>query len=236
MKPLLIVKTGTTLESLLGLGDFEDWICAGMGVGRASVAVIEVFEGESLPDPARHSAIVVTGSPAMVSDREPWSERTADWLREAHGSQIPTLGICYGHQLIAHALGGSVGPNPRGREVGTTPLTLEGAAHVDPLFAGLADELHVHMSHFEAVLRLPDGARLLGTTEQDPNAVFSIGSCWGIQFHPEFDAEIMRGYLTNRRDELEAEGIDTDRRLAAVAECPDGPSLLRRFAQRLAQD
>ncbi len=82
MDPLLIVKTGTTFPSLAAeCGDFEDWIRAGMGLDRNRVTVIAVFEGEALPDPKRFAGIVVTGSSAMVSHRETWSESTAEWLR-----------------------------------------------------------------------------------------------------------------------------------------------------------
>ncbi len=231
MNPILIIKTGCTIESLLWLGDFEDWICAGMNIDRAGATVINVFEDEALPNPTRYSAIVITGSPAMVSDRERWSENTAVWLREAVDAEIPTLGICYGHQLIAHALGGTVGPNPRGREIGTTEMTLHETAADDPLLAPFGASLRIHMSHSESVLQLPNGATRLASTAQDPNSAFSIGTAWGIQFHPEFDAQIMHGYLTARRPELTTEDIDTAERLSAVTECPDGPAVLHQFAQ-----
>jgi GMP synthase (glutamine-hydrolysing) len=233
MKPILIAKTGPTLESLAPLGDFEQWICAGMNTSRADATVVRVFLGESLPSATGFAGIVVTGSPAMVSHHEPWSENTATWLREAVEAGTPTLGICYGHQLLAHAFGGTVGANPLGREIGTIEMSLEDAARHDPLLEGFAGGMRIHMSHSESVLRLPEAATRLGSTGGDPNSAFSIGSAWGIQFHPEFDAEIMRGYLIARRDPLQAEGINADQRLAAVVECPDGPSVLRRFRQLL---
>jgi GMP synthase (glutamine-hydrolysing) len=112
-------------------------------------------------------------------------------------------------------------------------MSLEDAARDDPLLGGFAGGLRIHMSHSESVLRLPDAATRLGSTDGDPNSAFSIGSAWGIQFHPEFDAEIMRGYLIARRDRLQAEGISADQRLGAVVECPDGPSVLRLFRRLL---
>jgi len=235
MDPLLIIKTGTTLASLAGeLGDFEDWISAGMGLDRNRVTVIAVFEGEELPDPKRFAGVVVTGSSAMVSDRETWSESTAEWLRDAVRCTTPVLGICYGHQLLAHALGGRVGPNPRGRQIGTVRVRLAEKAGEDALLAGFGGSLRAHTTHAEAVLELPDAAVRLGSSRGDPNAAFSFGTAaWGVQFHPEFDAYVMKRYIEERRRLLIAENIDADVQLGAVEECPDGEALLQRFAELL---
>jgi len=219
MDPLLIVKTGSTFASLASeRGHFEDWIGAGMGLDRNRATVIAVFEGEELPDPERFAGVVVTGSSAMVSDREAWSESTAAWLRGAVRCTTPVLGICYGHQLLAHALGGRVGPNPRGRQIGTVRVRLAEKAENDALLAGFGGSLRAHTTHSEAVLELPDAA---------------VSAAWGVQFHPEFDAYVMRRYIEERRGLLTAENIDADVQLAAVEECPDGATLLRRFAELL---
>ena len=74
----------------------------------------------------------------------------------------------------------------------------------------------------------------LGASDDDPNAAFSVGAtAWGVQFHPEFDADVMRGYIEGRREQLRAEGIDADERLDRVAECPDGTEILWRFSRLL---
>ncbi len=233
MDPLLIVKTGTTFASLAAeCGDFEDWIAAGMELDGSRVVVVAVYEGEPLPDPRRFAGIVVTGSSAMVSHRDTWSERTAKWLHGAVQRATPVLGICYGHQLLAHALGGRVGPNPRGRQIGTTRVRLVDEAEEDAILTGYGGSLCAQTTHSEVVLELPDGAIRLGSTDGDPNTAFSLGNAaWGVQFHPEFDAHVMRRYIEERRQLLSAENIDADARLAAVEECPEAERLLRRFAE-----
>jgi len=170
----------------------------------------------------------------MVSHRESWSEQTAAWLRDAVERTTPVLGICYGHQLLAHALGGRVGPNPHGREIGTVRVQLTPEAADDALLAGFGGALLVHTTHSEAVLELPKPAVRLASSKADPNSAFSFGTAaWGVQFHPEFDAHVMKRYIEERRELLVAEGINTDDRLNGVEESPDGTAVLRRFRELL---
>jgi GMP synthase (glutamine-hydrolysing) len=231
-RPLLIVKTGTTLPDLVSrCGDFEDWIARGLGLPQGEIRVVSVFRGEPLPDPASFSGVVVSGSSAMVSDREDWSERAADWLPTAIEAGTPLLGICYGHQLLAHALGGRVGLNPRGREIGTVAVRFHGADG-DPLLGVMPRVAQVHATHLESVLELPAGAKGMASSDLDPHHAFAVGEgTWGVQFHPEFDAEAMRGYLEGRRAALESEGLDPEALIRSAIETPDGDTLLRRFGR-----
>lgn len=234
MSRLLIVKTGETLPDLRARGDFEDWITRGLGLAPADVDVVAPAAGEALPAPDAPRGVVVTGSSAMVSAREPWSERTAGWLARAVGAGTPVLGICYGHQLLAHGLGGAVGPNPRGREIGTVEVRPTRAARGDPLLRALGAGALAHTTHVESVLALPPGAVRLAENEADPHQAFAVGErAWGVQFHPEFDAAAIRGYLEARRDDLRREGLDPDALLARVRDTPTGPRLLSRFAALL---
>lgn len=232
MKALLIVKCGSTLAALRERrGDYEDWIVAGMGVAPGRARVVAPPQGDPLPDPGAVAAVVLTGSSAMVSAREAWSERTAGWLREVVRAGTPLLGICYGHQLLAHALGGRVAANPRGREIGTVEVELLPEARGDPLFAGLPERLTLQATHVECVLDLPAGARRLAASEGDPHQAFAVGArAWGVQFHPEFDADVIRGYLDARREILRGEGLDAEALLGVVRDATHGTQILRRFA------
>jgi len=233
LKRLLIVKTGGTLPELRAQrGDYEEWIAAGMGFARSDVDVVAVAQGEKLPAPESPAGVVVTGSSAMVSHREPWSERTAEWLARAALAGTPVLGICYGHQLLAQALGGEVGRNPRGREIGTVVVRRLDAAQRDLLLGVWGKAEPAHVTHLESVLALPAGALRLAESDLDPVQAFSVGErAWGVQFHPEFDAQTVRAYVTTRRDKLRGEGLDPDALLAEVREAPSGQRLLRRFAE-----
>lgn len=229
---MLVIKTGAALPVLVERRkDFDTWIATGTGLAAGDVRVVSVFQGEPLPDVHGVQGVVVSGSSAMVTDRAAWSERTAAWLREAVRLEVPTLGICYGHQLLAHALGGEVDYNPRGRNIGTIDVELRGDARADRLFGVFADSLHVAVSHRQCVMKLPPGSTWLAQSTRDPHSAFRAGSCaWGVQFHPEFDAGITRSYIEARRADLTQEGIDVDALLDGMLESADGTILLRRFA------
>ena len=228
---MLIVKTGTARTALDHTdGDFEDWIARGIG---RPVQVCSVFEGEELPAPHETGGVVVTGSAAMVTDLESWAERTAEWLLDAVQAGVPILGICYGHQLLAHALGGRVGKNPRGHEVGTITLSIAGVAAADPLLGGFPARIEVQATHLESVLELPPGAELLASSTLDPHHAFRMPGrpAWGLQFHPEFSAAITRSYIEAKRQDMQAEGLDPNRLLTEVHETRWGDDILARFAQ-----
>lgn len=234
---LVIIKTGSGVPSVVAKRrDSEVWIAAGAGLAQSAVRVVEVYRDVPCPRAEDVPGVIVTGSPAMVTDRAAWSERTAAWLREVVALGTPVLGICYGHQLLAHALGGEVQDNPRGRQIGTTDVALTERAADDALFGGFVSPLHLPVSHVQSVHRLPQGAHVLGYTDRDPHhAVRYARHAWGVQFHPEFDVGIVRGYIDARRDQLLAEGLDANALWESATDTADGTILLRRFSDLVRQ-
>ena len=167
----------------------------------------------------------------MVSDREPWSENAAQWLTRVVDKAVPLLGVCYGHQLLAHALGGEVGYHPGGRESGTHRVELLNSAKDDPLFRGMPDSFRAQLTHKQTVLSLPQGAVLLGRNEFEPHQAFRVGKyAWGVQFHPEFTDAIMRAYLGVQAPDLEREGFDSQAMIDSVVRAPEASGLLERFS------
>jgi len=233
MTNILVIKTGSTLPSLAaGKGDFEDWILEGMGIDRSGADIIDVTAGAELPPPDGLTGVIITGSHAMVTDHAGWSERTAEWLPGAISRKIPTMGICYGHQLLAYALGGEVADNPKGREIGMVDVRLDGQAEQDFLLSGFMSPIKVHASHQQTVRKLPQDARSLASSDMDENQAFVIGGfCWGFQFHPEFEAEIAVAYLNHFRVALRFAGVDVDGLIHECADTPYGSRILKRFYQ-----
>lgn len=233
MKRMLILKTGATFPELAAArGDYEDWFLAGLGVPAANAQVVDLRAGERPPSVDEVGAAVITGSSAMVTDREPWSEALVPWLRDALARELPLLAVCYGHQLLADALGGEVGFNPRGRQIGTLEVARTAAASDDPLLGALPDPLVVQATHRQSVLTLPPGITSLATTPRDPHHAFRVGPrTWAVQFHPEIDHDAIREYIARRVDLIRGEGDDPDALLANLRESDHGTRLLRRFAE-----
>jgi GMP synthase (glutamine-hydrolysing) len=230
--PFLVVKTGSTMPELKAQrGDFEDWILQGLNISRDRSMVVDVSLGEKLPPPQTIGGVAITGSHAMVSERRDWSEYTAAWLALVADKQIPTLGICYGHQLLAHALGGHVDYNPKGREVGTIAVTLHDEAQTDLLFQDLPAQIAVNLSHRQAVLDLPTDVTLLASSDMADHVAFRYGeTVWGLQFHPEFDQMIIQSYIRYAQAGLIAEGQDPADLYDSATETPYGRKVLARFA------
>jgi GMP synthase (glutamine-hydrolysing) len=229
---LVILQTGNTRAPIRdAFGDFDRWFLNGLSEGL-DCRVVDVT-CEPLPgEPGDWDGIVVTGSPAMVSDRAPWSESAAAWLRRAVEAGVPVLGVCYGHQLLAHAMGGRVGYHPDGRESGTFPVSLHETAQDDPLFKGLPASFKAQLTHLQSVLELPEKAVLLASSEFERHQAFRVGDCaWGVQFHPEFTADIMRAYLEAQSPDLIKEGLSPEVLIDQVDDAPHATSLLRRFCE-----
>jgi GMP synthase (glutamine-hydrolysing) len=177
-----------------------------------------------------YSGAIITGSPAMVTDQAGWMQSLAVWIREAVDRAIPLLGVCFGHQLLAEAMGGCVDYHPEGREIGTVAIELTESGKRDPLLGCLPDMFTAHVTHAQSVLRLPADAVLLAANAYEAHQAFRAGECaWGVQFHPEFSADIMRGYIDERAAVLHAQGRDVAALTAAIAETEAANTLLKRF-------
>lgn len=121
-KSLVIMKAGSAPTPLVArMGDFEDWIRQATG-DDIRLTVVDAQGPDRLPEVIDVAGVILTGSQAMVTDREPWSLALEKWAASAVHQGVPTLGICYGHQLLAQALGGEVVDRRQGVEIGTVEV------------------------------------------------------------------------------------------------------------------
>ena len=190
-------------------------------------------------DPACHcralaaKAVVVTGSPMGAHDMDPTVLRLLETLQMLDQRDIPVLGVCFGHQVLARALGGTVGRNPSGWEVGTVRIALTEAGLACPVLRDLGPQPDVLQSHQDAVLSLPPGAVILAGNAHTAVQAFQSrpgGRQFGVQFHPEFTPERLRRNWVDRRERLPGTtGFDLDAALDQARPTPLTASLLRRF-------
>jgi len=154
--------------------------------------------GETLPASiAGYAGMVVLGGPMSVNDRLPFVEHEKALISEAIALDIPVIGHCLGGQLLAEALGGMVGANPGGAEIGWHPVRAADAAN--PWFGDATgtELMHWHSEYFT----LPEGATLLLDSAHCPHQAFSHGIHLGMQFHLEMD-EAMLAHWSECVDEI----------------------------------
>ncbi|MCU5774798.1 glutamine amidotransferase [Erwiniaceae bacterium BAC15a-03b] len=176
------------------VGEQSHWFVQALQLQPQDYIVVRPHLGEQLPDFDQVSAAILSGSWAMVTDHADWSERTAAWVRGAIEQQLPLLGVCYGHQLMSYALGGEVADNPRGWERGLKPV--ENLAPGDTLLSALPAQFEAWLSHRQSVVQPPAGAQVLARSALDECQIIRYSpTALSVQFHPEFDAQIMTACL-----------------------------------------
>ena len=152
----------------------------------ADLVEFDVTEG-ALPDHFDYDGIVVTGSSSSVYWDDEWIRNLVSYVAEADDRQIPLLGVCFGHQVVAEALGGTV-DDMGDFELGYSDVRRTASDEGDDLLAGIDERFTVFTSHGDAVVELPSGADLLAENEYGVHA-FRRDHAFGVQFHPEYDTE-----------------------------------------------
>jgi GMP synthase-like glutamine amidotransferase len=143
-------------------------------------------EGNSLlPDPSRLEAIVITGSPAGVYEDHAWLPPLREFIRGAYAAKTPMLGICFGHQIMADALGGDVQKSPKGWGLGRHTYRILGRPD---FMADAPESVSVACSHQDQVLVPPADADVILASDFTPNAglFYKSGKALSFQPHPEF--------------------------------------------------
>jgi GMP synthase (glutamine-hydrolysing) len=238
-RPLCVLVTGETVAPMRErLGDFPRFFERALGdAWQDGYAVVDAREEDvSARDFGAYAGVIVTGSPSSVTERAPWMLATEEALRAVVDQETPLLGVCFGHQLLASALGGEVRKNPVGRRLGTHAVRLRRTD--DPLFDGVDPEFFVNVSHEDHVAIRPTRGSIvhLCETGHDEFHAFRAGArAWGVQFHPEFDDVVVRGYVDARRAMLLQAGLDPEAIERSIAPTPAGPAILRNFVRVVRQ-
>jgi GMP synthase (glutamine-hydrolysing) len=201
---LAMIKCGAARDELAArFGDYEDWFSRGMPGVTWDLLRADVGSWR-WPRSNGYAGILITGSPASVTQPTPWMGEVAEMARETARTGRPVLGVCFGHQLLGWAFGARVVVNPRGWELGTQEITLTARGLADPLFRGCADaagHMRVNETHEDVVdeTSLPPEMVCLAANARTPVQSIAVGDhVRGVQFHPEVSGAVGAEYCLAR--------------------------------------
>lgn len=167
----------------------------------ARLSIFDVNEGDLPPpvttssglypsdDPSAFDAVVISGSQSSVYEDRPWIKQLSTWVEDAIATDLPMLGVCWGHQLLAQILGGRV----EGGAYELGYVTVHRRVD-DPFFDGVSDSFTAFATHSDYVVDLPQGAKVLAENDASVQS-FRHGSLFTTQFHPEYDEQTARAMI-----------------------------------------
>ncbi len=217
-----ILKTDSVRPEFIGLhGDYPDMFRTLLtdaaeiaGMPTPEFETYDVQHGRYPGTPEDCDGYVITGSRDSVYDPHPWIAELGEYVRELHQRQHKLIGICFGHQLVAQALGGETTAADVGWAVGVHGSRLTARP---PWLSVDADDFALLSSHKDQVRRLPDDAELLAASDFCPIAAFTVGDhILALQGHPEFVKPYAEDLMRFRETLLGAEVFA--RGMASLAE------------------
>jgi GMP synthase (glutamine-hydrolysing) len=210
-----------------GHGDYPEAFAELLGPHEVDLITYDVQTGPVPTDPDAHDGWLVSGSANSAYEPLPWIAPTEAFLRQLIEVEAPLVAVCFGHQLLAQAMGGKVERSANGWGVGVHRYELldRTSPWMDP--PALGGRIRLIASHQDQVTALPAGAKVIAKTEHCKVAAYTLGRrALAVQPHPEFSAEVSRALIDLRRDAIGAERadaalasldqpLDDDRRLMA---------------------
>jgi len=224
MKSLAILKTDSVRpEWAERFGEYPDMFQTVLKRANPNLqfSVYDVQLGEYPDRKDQHGAYLVTGSKAGVYEDHEWLPPLENFVRDLVQAEIPLIGICFGHQLVAQALGGRVGKSDRGWGVGVHRHQWRSKPDWLPM---PADDFKVLVSHQDQVQRAPTGLEVLASSDFCPiAALYKRGSVLTFQGHPEFVPEYSRALMVSREDRIGDDALP--KALASLSQGHDGDAL-----------
>lgn len=199
---LTIIETGRPPDIIAARFPRYPVMVAGLlaaHVPELAVETVALVDGEALPAPEAVEAVLVTGSPHGVYDPVPWIAPLKSFMRRCAAREVPQVGICFGHQLMAEAFGGRAAKAPQGWGIGRHSYRV---ALSDGFMAGhCGRDVHMAVSHQDQVLEKPEVADVLLASDFTPYAALAYRHAPAISFqgHPEFAPDFADALIRARR-------------------------------------
>ena len=219
----LVEKYGTYAEMLIALINSDE-----------KVFGFETFNILDSVFPKNHlecDGWIVTGSPHGVYEEHSWIPPVSQLINDIYNANLPIFGVCFGHQLIAQALGGHVEKSIKGWGLGLHTYKIDNSASY---MGNLSEELTLNICHQDQVLQLPENSTLYASSEFCENAGFYIkDKVLTMQAHPEFKVDFTEALLNARREVIIPKEF-TDPALKKLKEVPESVQSSQ-FAQTIRQ-
>ena len=222
-----ILECGESVPgSLEAHGDYNEMCAVMLGLTVEGTTTYRVMDGEIPTHTDQHQIYVITGSKFGAYEDHDWIPPLEDFIRRAQSAGHKMIGVCFGHQIIAQALGGRVEKSDKGFGIGVMSYQVQG---VDPLPSNLA----LYAWHQDQVVAAPDGAEIIASSDFCPIAGLKYGDQMiTFQPHPEFTAGYEQVLIDARRGTVISEDLANkgEASLTAPTNSADICAYLRSFA------
>jgi len=215
-----ILRTGHSPDGLKeSLGNYDQMFEKLLAGHDFTYQTFSVVDGNFPAGPQDADGWLITGSKHGAYEDHDWIAPLEGLIRDIHTSGKPMVGVCFGHQIIAQALGGTVEKFDGGWSVGRTEYTMDGRI------------VALNAWHQDQVTTLPEGARVVGSSDFCANAMLAYGdTIWTLQPHPEFGADFIDGLIKTR-----GKGVVPDAQLEAASATLTTPTDNATIADQMAQ-
>ena len=182
-----VLITGHPPENMMEGGSYDRYferLLDGHGFDFKGWAVVDGIFPDSVTDA---DGWLITGSKHGAYEPHSWIPPLEEFIRDAYAAYRPMIGVCFGHQVIAQAMGGRVEKFDKGWSVGLTDYRMDGRSYA------------INAWHQDQVVQRPDGAEVIAHSDFCENAGLLYGDrIWTIQPHPEYDSTFIKGLIETR--------------------------------------